>query len=45
MYEEDDGVHPIAAGYDVVAEHIFAWSAWRDWFGAVDRKPQVPSKN
>jgi len=32
MYEEDDGVHPIAAGYDIVAEHIFSWDGWRGWF-------------
>ena len=25
MYEKNDGVHPIAAGYDIVGEHIFKW--------------------
>ena len=23
MYEKNDGVHPIAAGYDIVGKHIF----------------------
>ena len=32
MYEDADGVHPIAAGYEVMAEHIAAWSAWQAWF-------------
>jgi len=32
MYEKNDGVHPIAAGYDIVGEHIFNWDAWRTWF-------------
>ncbi|MEK9752818.1 MAG: GDSL-type esterase/lipase family protein [Rhodospirillaceae bacterium] len=32
MYEDKDGVHPIAAGYSVMAEHIAAWPAWQAWF-------------
>jgi acyl-CoA thioesterase-1 len=32
MYEDADGVHPIAAGYEVMAEHIAAWDAWQAWF-------------
>ncbi len=33
MYEEQDGVHPIAGGYEIMAEHIGAWKPWRAWFG------------
>ncbi len=32
MYEDADGVHPIAAGYEVMAEHIADWEAWQAWF-------------
>ena len=32
MYEKNDGVHPVAAGYDIVGEHICNWDAWRTWF-------------
>ncbi|MBT6096585.1 MAG: lipase [Rhodospirillaceae bacterium] len=32
MYEDADGVHPIAAGYEVMAEHIADWAAWQAWF-------------
>jgi len=32
MYEENDGVHPIAGGYDIIAEHVFNWGDWREWF-------------
>ena len=32
MYEDADGVHPIAAGYEVMAEHIAAWEGWQGWF-------------
>lgn len=32
MYEDADGVHPIAAGYEVMAEHIADWPAWQAWF-------------
>lgn len=28
----DDGVHPGASGYDLLAEAIGGWSAWRAWF-------------
>lgn len=32
MFEDADGVHPIAAGYEVMAEHISNWPAWQAWF-------------
>jgi lysophospholipase L1-like esterase len=32
MYEKNDGVQPIAAGYDIIGEHIFNWDAERAWF-------------
>jgi len=32
MYEDADGIHPIAAGYEVMAEHIANWPAWQSWF-------------
>jgi lysophospholipase L1-like esterase len=28
-----DGAHPGAAGYELLAEMVAAWPAWRAWFG------------
>jgi lysophospholipase L1-like esterase len=27
-----DGVHPVAAGYAVIADRVRAWQPWREWF-------------
>jgi len=32
MFGPGDGVHPIAAGYGMIAERITGWDAWRVWF-------------
>ncbi len=29
--EAGDGVHPLGAGYAVIAEHVGRWAAWRAW--------------
>ncbi len=33
-YIKGDGVHPRGGGYDIIAEHIIGWDAWRKWFDA-----------
>ena len=30
--ERGDGVHPDGHGYELLAAHVAAWDAWRDWF-------------
>ena len=31
-FRPGDGVHPVAAGYAMIAERVARWDAWRAWF-------------
>jgi len=31
-FEGADGVHPVASGYQIMADRIEAWPQWRKWF-------------
>lgn len=32
VFAGDDGVHPTATGYAMIAERVAGWDAWRAWF-------------